>query len=540
MLGKASEVVFDFTTEDGGYGMTLRDNDNGAQEYNDDPTVLTNDGVTITINGKSRWWKATAGIALRFYKDSKFTVAAPEGENISKIVITGSKPAQFAATGYANGTWTGSASEVTFACTISSSNITIQTITITLGEGEGGGDDPVVPDDPEPTVGYGVYTKADAMSDGDFVLFFPTAGKIATPIASDKKYGYMPAEEATPKGDEITTLKSNAFKFTAVDGGYTITDTYNRYLIMTGDYNSFNLSADRTDGDLWSVNITPDSVVIKNVSTSKTLQYDSQYSSIGIYPDVRGEYPALYKFTKDTDVQPEEPALDVFTGLNQVAKAADGKQFIMGCDLTTVFSQGAYNYVFDGSTYGLVYKYDLGLQAGDVIAKGWEAKVSIYNNLVEIVPAVDSLQVSATGAALPEPMDIEGDEASMFLTASNQSAYVRLLDVTFAEATPAADAPSAERTYTGTFGDETVTFYQRFGLPSVAAGTYDVVGFVAVYKETVQIYPIRIGDTTGISSAAVEAQPARYFNLQGVEVSNPQSGNIYIRLEGNKASKVIK
>ena len=31
--------------------------------------------------------------------------------------------------------------------------------------------------------------------------------------------------------------------------------------------------------------------------------------------------------------------------------------------------------------------------------------------------------------------------------------------------------------------------------------------------------------------------PARYFNLQGVEVANPSNG-IYIKLQGNRSSKV--
>ncbi len=37
---------------------------------------------------------------------------------------------------------------------------------------------------------------------------------------------------------------------------------------------------------------------------------------------------------------------------------------------------------------------------------------------------------------------------------------------------------------------------------------------------------------------AEEAAPARYFNLQGVEVTNPTNG-LYIRVQGKKATKVI-
>ena len=37
---------------------------------------------------------------------------------------------------------------------------------------------------------------------------------------------------------------------------------------------------------------------------------------------------------------------------------------------------------------------------------------------------------------------------------------------------------------------------------------------------------------------AAEAAPARYYNLQGVEVANPENG-LYIRVSGDKATKVI-
>lgn len=38
---------------------------------------------------------------------------------------------------------------------------------------------------------------------------------------------------------------------------------------------------------------------------------------------------------------------------------------------------------------------------------------------------------------------------------------------------------------------------------------------------------------------AADDTPARYYNLQGVEIANPENG-IYIRVSGNKATKVIK
>ena len=44
---------------------------------------------------------------------------------------------------------------------------------------------------------------------------------------------------------------------------------------------------------------------------------------------------------------------------------------------------------------------------------------------------------------------------------------------------------------------------------------------------------------TGIAEVGVDAEAARYFNLQGVEVTAPAAGQTYIKVVGNKAVKVL-
>lgn len=48
-----------------------------------------------------------------------------------------------------------------------------------------------------------------------------------------------------------------------------------------------------------------------------------------------------------------------------------------------------------------------------------------------------------------------------------------------------------------------------------------------------------VGTSTGIDTVAAETSAVRYFNLQGLEVKNPQNG-IFLRVQGNKAVKVIR
>ena len=115
--GWADTKTFDFTGSEA-YGMTLLSG--STSEY-------------ISLQGQTRWWKATYNNELRFYKGSKFTVSVPTGYAISKIVLTAKTPANFSATigTYDKGTWTGSANSVDISCTIAKKNTPISKIEVT-------------------------------------------------------------------------------------------------------------------------------------------------------------------------------------------------------------------------------------------------------------------------------------------------------------------------------------------------------------------------------------------------------------------------
>ena len=128
--GWADTKTFDFTGSEA-YGMTLLSG--STNEYNADPCTLKEGDVSISLQGQTRWWKATPNNELRFYKGSKFTVSVPTGYAISKIVLTAKTPANFSATigTYDKGTWTGSANSVDISCTIAKSNTPISKIEVT-------------------------------------------------------------------------------------------------------------------------------------------------------------------------------------------------------------------------------------------------------------------------------------------------------------------------------------------------------------------------------------------------------------------------
>lgn len=144
---------------------------------------------------------------------------------------------------------------------------------------------------PEPGEGA-TFKAATAITSGKSYIIV-AEGKVALPVSGN--YGYLKVADVTVDGSTVVTDEANAFVFTSVSGGYTITQPDGRLVYMTGSYNSFNVAADASDGQVWTVDFTDGKAVITNVAMSKSIQYDPQYTSYGAYPDVRGTYPTLYE-----------------------------------------------------------------------------------------------------------------------------------------------------------------------------------------------------------------------------------------------------
>ena len=126
----ADEATFDFTGESA-YGMNLLSG--STSEYNPDPYTCKEGQISLTLNGKTRWWKGSKGNELRFYKGSSMNVAAPKGEVVTSIVFEtkAGKSFESAVGTYNNGTWTGALNSVDITCNISEKNAAISKITVT-------------------------------------------------------------------------------------------------------------------------------------------------------------------------------------------------------------------------------------------------------------------------------------------------------------------------------------------------------------------------------------------------------------------------
>lgn len=110
--------VFDFTGyQDYGSGVIPT----SANDYTEVDKTWTAGNIAMTTSGKIRWFIGTNGLDLKLYtkkvseiETTKFTIAAPAGKKLTKIVISGSGHGSLVAEGYNAGTWTGLADNVTF------------------------------------------------------------------------------------------------------------------------------------------------------------------------------------------------------------------------------------------------------------------------------------------------------------------------------------------------------------------------------------------------------------------------------------------
>ena len=148
------------------------------------------------------------------------------------------------------------------------------------------------------------YKKATAVSSDNFLLVAQRDDKTyyAYPLSETKTYGYLSTGSVTGTVDEIEVDKSynDEFTFTAVDGGYTIQDSYGRYLYQSGTYKNFNVSK-TNDGYVWTVEPQTDGT-FKISMNGYFMQYgEGTHTTFGVYDSAQDNavLPMLYAKVPD-------------------------------------------------------------------------------------------------------------------------------------------------------------------------------------------------------------------------------------------------
>lgn len=244
---------------------------------------------------------------------------------------------------------------------------------------------------------------------------------------------------------------------------------------------------------------------------------------------------------------PEVNSIAAFLATNTTGAAMDDVYKIT-CPVTVIYQYNRYMFITDGTTSVQVYgDLDNTYTNGDVLTNIC-GSVGYYQGTYQLTPVASSFGEATQGTPVtPETVTINS------ITEDMVSEYVLIKNVTV----------STEGNFTDATGS--IAAYQRFdiAIPEVGDDTYDVTGFVNIFKGTLQIYPTNINKATSVESVKAVAGKAyavnghivttgngesvAVYNLTGKLVATGVAGRdikvaakgLYIVKVGNKATKVV-
>lgn len=400
-----------------------------------------------------------------------------------------------------------------------------------------------------------LYKKATVLESGkSYIMVAEVNGvmKVGKPITSN--YGYIQVEDGTVTADGITMpTADNDYIITNVGNNYTIKQqSDNRYLYMTGTYNSFNLNASPTEGEQFSFTCPDgDTWTITNVSKNKYIQYrsDDKYKSYGCYASAQsdGVLPQLYVYDKDVDGTLETPE-DVanIKALTEKAEGALLKLTLTNAQVLYVNEYNGTKELFIRDASGAMDLYNLGINAtagqvlnGTIIGKRGVNQGFTYALVKDA--QTDASTVTVGEAQTIEPVEIESlDEATYDAFGCD---LVKLTGVNLNLTDKKAEKDG-----------ESLPLYDRFKLQLLSnldeSKTYDVTGLVydggTSYGTELVITAITyeggapIVEESATAVASIEALRAMEnttnveLTLTDAKVVFNDGNSIYVR-EGSKA-----
>lgn len=384
------------------------------------------------------------------------------------------------------------------------------------------------------------YTRVEAsdlMSGMEFIMV--ADGNMALPVDRGRTFGYLytsPMEEEAGEIQVPDELASCNFMLeTAPNGYFYIKDSYDRYMYLKGSYNSFDVSATLPEVSAeWSIEINDDGTAkILNIYSGKYIQYDPKYTSYGAYDNDRGVMPKIYVRVPNTGDPSEYKELKSLNDAIEKALLLGNLEFsdpyVIDFEPVVAYVTGAYNYIYEGGRYFLIYKDNLGVDAGQTIKKGWKGKLHNYFGLLELQPEEDTELAGGPQVGIPDPVRIEN---AAEIDLDKLSAVVYIPNVVFGE-----DTPGSKTAYSGKIGDESVAFYNNYSISSYPAGTYNVLATIGRYYDQLQVQPINLFSTDSVEELIID-ESNECYDLQGNRITEPRKGGIYIRKSRQSVGKV--
>ena len=196
-------------------------------------------------------------------------------------------------------------------------------------------------------------------------------------------------------------------------------------------------------------------------------------------------------------------------------------------EVTVAYVNSPNIYVKDESGYALIFAYDFGLVAGDVVT-GFVGKSSPYNGLPELKPE---------GVALADLTVVHGEAPAPELltaapTAADVNKYVLIKGVSCDEEF------DSNKNMTVTLGEEEFVLRNNFNIANVSFDTektYDIVGACAIYTKndqtTIQLYYISSEEHIEPADRRINA-----WGLNSVANGDDYTFSFYSNIAGNEAS----
>ena len=266
-----------------------------------------------------------------------------------------------------------------------------------------------------------------------------------------------------------------------------------------------------TKDRIWALNADTTSFTVLQ-GTEVTLTVPANMVLKGGDDELTGEN-GVYTITVNSDTTINITATDA-TNCAEANAAAKGTHAVLG-EFVVVYVNGAYTYIQDTTGSALIYKYDLGLKAGDVVT-GFEGDVDFFNNLPQMKPSVELADMTVTAGEAPAPA-VHNET----LTLEDVNKYIKLEGVTAVGTFTSKD----KTTIKGEWNGEPLNMYNQFKIAQefTEGVTYEVVCAVSVYKETLQVNFISAEAlSTNVENAVIGNKAEKFV----------RDGQLIIRMNG--------
>lgn len=161
------------------------------------------------------------------------------------------------------------------------------------------------PDVPDQPTGEAKFRLATSVTSGNqYVLVVD--GQVGSCISESLSYGRLAMESVAITDNEFTTDMANAITITAVTGGYTLVDSFGRYLSMDSNpshASTFQLYTSAEQGSMWSISVDAQGIVtiVNNLNSNCNVVRSGTFTNIApsdIEKYTTFDRPVLYELVK--------------------------------------------------------------------------------------------------------------------------------------------------------------------------------------------------------------------------------------------------